>query len=139
MIAELRAERAGIEDALAALERLARSHGKRRGRPPNWMVVQRAASSVPGGEKKDSCSQPGSAEEDGGSSKETLGGLQKEQGRKRSLATSATYRRVPIEQRSRWSKTARNEAFSGQVAALYWEHVRSIFSRHAKAPSPSSL
>jgi hypothetical protein len=52
MIAELRAERAGIENALVVLERLARSHGKRRGRPPNWMVAQRAASSVPAGEKK---------------------------------------------------------------------------------------
>ena len=45
MIAELRAERAGIEDALVVLERLARSHGKRRGRQPNWMLVQRAAAS----------------------------------------------------------------------------------------------
>jgi hypothetical protein len=51
MIAELRAERAGIEDALVVLERLARSHGKRRGRPPNWMLVQRAAS-VRAGERK---------------------------------------------------------------------------------------
>jgi hypothetical protein len=45
MIADLRAEREGIEDALVVLERLARSHGKRRGRPPNWMLVQRVASS----------------------------------------------------------------------------------------------
>jgi hypothetical protein len=53
MIAELRAERAGIDDALVVLERLARSHGKRRGRPPNWMLVQRAASSsAPLGERK---------------------------------------------------------------------------------------
>ena len=53
MIAELRAERAGIDDALVVLERLARSHGKRRGRPSNWMLVQRAAAS-PGspGERK---------------------------------------------------------------------------------------
>jgi len=46
MIAELRAERAGIEEALAVLERLAQSQGKRRGRPPNWMLVQRATSSA---------------------------------------------------------------------------------------------
>jgi hypothetical protein len=53
MIAELRAERAGIEDALVVLERLARSHGKRRGRPPNWMLVQRVAGSpVQAGERK---------------------------------------------------------------------------------------
>jgi hypothetical protein len=53
MITELRAERAGIDDALVVLERLARSHGKRRGRPPNWMLVQRVASSpAPAGERK---------------------------------------------------------------------------------------
>lgn len=55
MIAELRAERAGIEDALVVLEKLARSHGKRRGRPPNWMLVQRAtptSSPAPAGERK---------------------------------------------------------------------------------------
>ena len=52
MIAELRAERAGIDDALAVLERLARSHGKRRGRPPNWMLVQRAAASTAQTEEK---------------------------------------------------------------------------------------
>jgi hypothetical protein len=52
MIAELRAERAGIEDALVVLERLARSHGKRRGRPPNWMLVQGVASAAAAGERK---------------------------------------------------------------------------------------
>jgi hypothetical protein len=52
MIAELRAERARIEDALAVLGKLARSQGKRRGRPPNWMLVQRAAASARSGEKK---------------------------------------------------------------------------------------
>ena len=40
MLAELRQERAQIEEAIMALERLARGQGKRRGRPPAWMTVQ---------------------------------------------------------------------------------------------------
>jgi hypothetical protein len=44
MITELRAERAGIEEAIIVLERMARSHGKRRGRPPAWL---KAAESSP--------------------------------------------------------------------------------------------
>jgi hypothetical protein len=39
VIAELKAERAAIDEALAALDRIARaSGGKRRGRPPSWLV-----------------------------------------------------------------------------------------------------
>lgn len=38
MIAELRAERAQIEEAILTIERLAAgTRGKRRGRPPKWM------------------------------------------------------------------------------------------------------
>jgi hypothetical protein len=37
MLAELRQERAQIEQAIVILERLARGRGKRRGRPPLWM------------------------------------------------------------------------------------------------------
>jgi DNA invertase Pin-like site-specific DNA recombinase len=40
MLGELRQERAQIEEAIMALERLARGQGKRRGRPPAWMTVQ---------------------------------------------------------------------------------------------------
>ena len=43
MIAELRSERAAIEDALVVLERLAKTRGKRRGRPPSWMAAIRGA------------------------------------------------------------------------------------------------
>jgi hypothetical protein len=43
MVAELRQERMQIEEAIIALERLARGRGRRRGRPPAWMTV---ASSV---------------------------------------------------------------------------------------------
>ena len=38
MISELRAERENVEQAIMALERVARSGGKRRGRPPKWMT-----------------------------------------------------------------------------------------------------
>ena len=47
MIAELRAERTAIEDAVAVLERLAHTRGKRRGRPPVWMSVIRGENSSP--------------------------------------------------------------------------------------------
>jgi hypothetical protein len=52
MIAELRSERAAIDDAVAVLERLARSQGKRRGRPPAWLAVARGAGETSDGEKK---------------------------------------------------------------------------------------
>ncbi len=46
MIAELRAERAAIDEALAALDRIARAGtGKRRGRPPAWLAATDAAAS----------------------------------------------------------------------------------------------
>lgn len=45
MIADLRAEREAIEDALVVLERLAKTRGKRRGRPPVWMAALRGAAS----------------------------------------------------------------------------------------------
>ena len=42
MLAELRQERAAIEEDIIALERLALGHGKRRGRPPAWMTAASA-------------------------------------------------------------------------------------------------
>jgi hypothetical protein len=39
MLAELRKEQEQIEEAIMAMERLARGQGKRRGRPPAWMTV----------------------------------------------------------------------------------------------------
>jgi hypothetical protein len=51
MIAELRGERAAIDDALAVLERLAATRGKRRGRPPVWMSVVKGGSSSPQGRR----------------------------------------------------------------------------------------
>jgi len=38
MLADLRQERAQIEEAITALERLASGRGKRPGRPPAWMT-----------------------------------------------------------------------------------------------------
>ena len=39
MLAELRAERVQVEEAILVLERIARGRGKRRGRPPAWMKM----------------------------------------------------------------------------------------------------
>jgi hypothetical protein len=38
ILGELRQEREQLEEAILSLERLARGRGKRRGRPPSWMV-----------------------------------------------------------------------------------------------------
>ena len=37
ILAELRQERAQLEEAILSLERLAAGRGRRRGRPPSWM------------------------------------------------------------------------------------------------------
>jgi hypothetical protein len=39
MLADLHQEREQIDEAILVLERLARGHGKRRGRPPAWMTA----------------------------------------------------------------------------------------------------
>lgn len=53
VIAELRAERAAIDEALAALDRIARaSIGKRRGRPPAWLAAANAAVASAGEPRK---------------------------------------------------------------------------------------
>jgi hypothetical protein len=43
ILGELRAERDQIEDAIGKLERLVKSRGKRRGRPPAWRTMAAAA------------------------------------------------------------------------------------------------
>jgi hypothetical protein len=51
VIAELRAEQAAIDEALAALDRIARaSTGKRRGRPPAWLAATTTAIAEAAGE-----------------------------------------------------------------------------------------
>ena len=42
ILADLRAERVQIEEAIITLERLAEGRGKRRGRPPTWLVEARS-------------------------------------------------------------------------------------------------
>ena len=39
MLSDLRSQRAQIEEAILALERLASGQGRRRGRPPKWMAA----------------------------------------------------------------------------------------------------
>lgn len=48
MIAELQAEREALTAAMSVLENMARTHGKRRGRPPAWLTGLRAKSETPG-------------------------------------------------------------------------------------------
>jgi len=38
ILAELKAQREQIDEAILSLERLARGHGRGRGRPPDWMA-----------------------------------------------------------------------------------------------------
>ncbi len=47
MLAELREERTQIEEAILTLERLARGQGRRRGRPPQWLVEARKRGDEP--------------------------------------------------------------------------------------------
>jgi hypothetical protein len=54
ILAELRQEREQIEEAILSLERLARGRGKRRGRPPAWLVEVRKRGRPPGSKNKNS-------------------------------------------------------------------------------------
>jgi hypothetical protein len=50
ILAELKVERAHLEEAILTLERLSRGQGKRRGRPPAWLAAEAqspAAASLP--------------------------------------------------------------------------------------------
>jgi len=42
MLADLREQRAQIEEAIIAVERMAMGQGKRRGRPPAWVTAASA-------------------------------------------------------------------------------------------------
>jgi hypothetical protein len=52
MLAELRAEREQVEEAIIVLERMARGRGKRRGRPPKWMTGTKRRGRPPGSKNK---------------------------------------------------------------------------------------
>jgi hypothetical protein len=47
ILAELKAEREQIEEAIISLERLARGRGKRRGRPPSWLSPSEEVAAAP--------------------------------------------------------------------------------------------
>ena len=52
ILAELRQEREQLEEAILSLERLARGRGRRRGRPPAWMVEAKKRGRPPGSKNK---------------------------------------------------------------------------------------
>jgi hypothetical protein len=52
LLAQLRTEREMLEEAILALERLARGSGKRRGRPPRWLTKLTAEASPEAPEAK---------------------------------------------------------------------------------------
>jgi hypothetical protein len=52
MLADLRQERAQIEEAIITLERLARGRGRRRGRPPAWMSAIKRRGRPPGSKNR---------------------------------------------------------------------------------------
>jgi hypothetical protein len=52
MIAELRAEREHIEQAILVLERIALGQGRKRGRPPAWMTQVKRRGRPPGSKNK---------------------------------------------------------------------------------------
>lgn len=60
ILAELKAEREQIEEAIVSLERLARGRGKKRGRPPSWMASTPTDSEVAEDQPKRRGRPPGS-------------------------------------------------------------------------------
>ena len=58
MLAEMRQERAQIEEAILVLERLASGQGRRRGRPPAWMTAAAANGPKRRGQPAGSKSKP---------------------------------------------------------------------------------
>ncbi len=50
VLADLREQRQTIEETIMALERLGASQGRRRGRPPAWMVEARKRAQAEGAE-----------------------------------------------------------------------------------------
>ena len=60
MLAELKAERDGIEQAIFVLEGIASGRGKRRGRPPKWMTEQKKRGRPPGSKNQPKANSGGS-------------------------------------------------------------------------------
>jgi hypothetical protein len=55
---ELRQEREQLEEAILSLERLARGRGRRRGRPPSWMVEAKKRGRPLGSKNKTASAKP---------------------------------------------------------------------------------
>ena len=53
ILADLRRERAQIDEAILSLERLAAGSGPRRGRPPAWLKAQKKRGGPAGGGSKE--------------------------------------------------------------------------------------
>ena len=73
MIADLQAERQALTSAMAVLETIAQSRGKRRGRPPAWLA------SVSGSKKADGEAKP------------------------KRVLSAATKKKMAVAQRKRWA------------------------------------
>ncbi len=58
ILEELRQEREQLEEAILSLERLARGRGRRRGRPPAWMVEAKKRGRPVGSKSKTSTAKP---------------------------------------------------------------------------------
>jgi hypothetical protein len=52
ILVDLRQEREQLEEAILSLERLALGRGRRRGRPPSWMVEVKRRGRPPGSKNK---------------------------------------------------------------------------------------
>ena len=61
ILEELRNEREQLEEAILSLERLARGRGRRRGRPPAWMVEAKKRGRPVGSKNKSSAQSKTSA------------------------------------------------------------------------------
>ncbi len=61
ILGELKQEREQLEEAIMSLERLARGRGKRRGRPPSWMVEAKKRGRPVGSKNKNSGQKTASA------------------------------------------------------------------------------
>jgi hypothetical protein len=58
ILEELRQEREQLEEAILSLERLALGRGRRRGRPPSWMVEAKKRGRPPGSKNKTATAKP---------------------------------------------------------------------------------
>ena len=62
ILTELRQEREQLEEAILSLERLARGRGRRRGRPPSWMVEAKKRGRPAGSKNKASAAKAPAAQ-----------------------------------------------------------------------------